>query len=222
MKTLTFHDIERLSAFLDGQLRQAEKTRLETRIKSDPELAATLDGLHQARSILRRTPKRRAPRNFTLTPKMAGIRPPVPRAVPVFSWASAVAALFFICTLGTNLLGQFSFGAAAPMMAAQPMGVGGGPSDESLAATEAAVDSGNAYLTATPETYAMTIPEATATPDTRLVQPPETSQEKTRQPVNLWLVFWPGLAAVLVGSALLIRWASIRAFRRKISPRQKP
>ncbi|MDP2994328.1 MAG: hypothetical protein Q8N46_04310, partial [Anaerolineales bacterium] len=117
MTTPSFRDVEQLSASLDGQLSQAEKTRLEARIQLDPALAATLADLRQARAILRRTPKRRLPRNFTLTSKMAGIRPPVPRLVPAFSWASAVAMLLFVCTLGTNLLGRLSFGAAAPLMA---------------------------------------------------------------------------------------------------------
>jgi hypothetical protein len=217
MKTMTLHDIERLSAFLDGQLPQAEKTRLESRLKSDPELAAALDELRQTRAILRRTPKRRLPRNFTLTPKMTGLRPPVPRLVPAFSWASAVAMLLFICTLGTNLLGRLSFGAAAPMMAAEPMGVGGGPADEGLAATEAAVDSANAYLTATPETYVQAVPEATLAPESRLVQPPATAQEKTSQPPNPWLLFWPGLAALLLAAALFVRWRNQRLFKKRIS-----
>ncbi len=217
MKTMTLHDIERLSAFLDGQLPQAEKTRLESRLESDPELAAALDELRQTCAILRCTPKRRIPRNFTLTPKMAGLRPPVPRLVPAFSWASAVAMLLFICTLGTNLLGRFSFGAAAPMMAAAPMGVGGGPSDEGLAATEPAVDSDNAYLTATPETFVQAVPEATLAPESRLVQPPGTSQEKTRQPVNPWLLLWPGLAALLLAAALFVRWRNQHMFKKRIS-----
>ena len=126
MKTLSSRDLEQLSAYLDGQLSGSSRTRLEIRIQSDPALASALADLRQTRAFLRRTPSRRAPRNFTLTPKMAGIRPPVPRLVPVLSWASAVAALFFIFTLGAGLVGQLSLGAAtavsmnfaAPMAAA--------------------------------------------------------------------------------------------------------
>jgi len=40
MKSPTFRDIERLSAYLDGQLKQPERTRLERRLRSDPALAA--------------------------------------------------------------------------------------------------------------------------------------------------------------------------------------
>src|SRR5512136_3479604 len=113
MKSPAFHDMEILSAFLDGEISPSEKTRLETRLQSEPGLAAALQELRQTRALLRRTPKRHAPRNFTLTPRMAGIRPPVPRLVPAFSWASAVAMLLFLVTLGVNLVGRLSFGAAS-------------------------------------------------------------------------------------------------------------
>jgi hypothetical protein len=216
MKTPSFHDVEQISAFLDGQLSQAEKSRLETRIRSDLALAALLADLRQARAILQRTPKRPRPRNFTLTPKMAGIKPPVPRAVPALGWASAVAAVLFVFTLGTNFLSQISFGAAAPMLAAPQMtsedsGRGGGP-----AATQPAA-MGISQDTPTPEIVIMTTPEVTSTGEASLVEPPVIPAAKPPPvPVNIWPYIWLGLAAVLVTAALLIRQASIVAFRRKV------
>ena len=132
MTTPSFRDIEQLSAYLDDQLSPAEKARLEARLQQDETLLSLLRDLRQARNALRHTANRPVPRNFTLTPRMAGIRPPTPRIVPLLSWASAVAALLFIFTLGSNLLGQLSLGAAAPMLAAAPLnsegyGYGGGP-----------------------------------------------------------------------------------------------
>ena len=221
MTTPSFRDVEQLSASLDGQLSQAEKTRLEARSQLDPALAATLADLRQARAILRRTPKRRLPRNFTLTSKMAGIRPPVPRAVPMFSWASAVAMLLFVCTLGTNLLGRLSFGAAAPLMASAPSGMGGGVGGErgDVASTQAPLTSENAILgTPTPGVQTYLAPQPTLAPDTRPL-PPETPQTKRTGPVNLWYITWPALAILFLGVALLIRWSSIRAFHRKSSPK---
>jgi len=114
MNNVSLRDLERLSAYLDRELSQKEKTRLVARIVKEPELAKALDELRQTRNMLRQTPHRKAPRNFTLTPKMAGIRPPVPRVVPALSWASAVAMLMFVCTLGYNFLSVGGFGAAAP------------------------------------------------------------------------------------------------------------
>ena len=128
--------LEQLSAYLDGQLSQSSRTRLETRIHSDPAMASALEELRQTRAFLRRTPHRRAPRNFTLTPGMVGIHPPVPTLVPVLSWASAVAMLFFIFTLAAGLVGQVSLGmaTAVSLNAAAPRASGAGP----LAAATAA------------------------------------------------------------------------------------
>jgi hypothetical protein len=221
MTNPSFRDVELLSISLDGQLSQSEKKRLESRVLLDPALAAALVDLRQARAILHRTPIRRLPRNFTLTPKMTGIRPPIPRLVPVFSWASAVAMLLFVFTLGTNLLGRLSFGAAAPAMVAAPMtnegsGVGGGP-----AATQPPA-SDNTQVIPTPETFIMTGPEATPSGETRLLPPPASSAPKaTPEPVNIWLYTWLGLAVVLIATAILIRHASVQAFRRKVGGKHK-
>ena len=226
MTTPSFRDVERLSAYLDGQLSQAEKTRLEMRLRSDPELVTVLEELRQSRSMLRRTPQRRVPRNFTLTPKMAGIRPPVPRAVPALSWASAVAALLFIFTLGTNLVGQLSFGASAPMMAAAPAsmndggqtanaqpeyGVGGGPG-----ATQPPVNT-SLLETPTAETFALAAPEATPPAAARLTEQP-SSQKAKHAPFSVWSYVWLGLAVLLIAVALFVRWVHRRAFLRKNSP----
>jgi len=225
MKTLSLRDVEKLSAYLDGQLSRADSARLDIRLQAEPDLAAALDDLRTARSLLRRTPKRRAPRNFSLTPKMAGLRPPLPRAVPTLSWASAAAMLLFVCTLGTNLLGKFSFGAAAPQLAAAPAnasgasdrayGIGGGP-----AATEPPASMESLPLgTPTPEILTMPVAQATAVPDGtseatgRNNQPLAESNNPT--PVNIWLWIWPGLAFLLLVSALLIRWTSLQSFRKR-------
>ena len=223
MKSLTFRDIERLSAYLDGQLSPSEKTHLEKSIQSDQAFAIALEEIRQTRTLLRRMPKRRVPRNFTLTTRMAGIRPPVPRAVPVLSWASAMAMLLFIFTLGANLFGKLSFGASAPMMAAAPSGIGGGPMAATQApalaapATEAPAElrsDQTSKVTATPEVFSMLAPEA-ATPVTNPVtQPPATLKAQPRS-FNPWLILWPGLAIFLSALALLIWGLNQFAFQRK-------
>jgi anti-sigma factor RsiW len=217
MTNPSFHDIEQLSASLDGQIRPAEKARLEARLRSDAALATVLIELRQARDLLRLTPKRSLPRNFTLTPKMTGIRPPLPRSVPALSWASATAMLLFVLTFGTNLLSQFSFGAAAPMLAAAPMtsegyGLGGGP-----AATQpSGLD--NLQTTPTPEISVFTAPEPSALDGNRQVAPPATTPaaKSSLSPALIWSYVWLGLAAVLFTTALLIRQASVMAFHRRL------
>ncbi len=163
MTTLSSRDLEQLSAYLDGHLSLSDRTRLEDRIKSDPALAGALEELRQTRAFLRRIPQRRAPRNFTLTPGMAGVRPPVPRLVPALSWASAVAMLFFIFTLGSSLVGQLSVRKPASMNAGAPMGAVGGPL---AAAPMAPANSASATVAPVVAAPAPLVPATTGVPAT--------------------------------------------------------
>lgn len=136
MKTPTFRDVELLSAYLDGQLPRADSARLETRLETDPNLRAVMDDLSQSRTLLRSLPQRRAPRNFTLTPRMARVKPPLPRAVPALRWATSLATLLLVVTFAANALSP-SLASSAPM----GYGMGGGGEEAPLlmeaAATEA-------------------------------------------------------------------------------------
>ena len=109
-------DLELLSAYLDGQLTPFDSTRLETRLTTEPQLASVLNDLSATRSLLRKLPQRRAPRNFTLTRKMVGQNPPLPRAYPIFRFATALATLLFVFSFGLNSVGR---------LAAPAYGVGG-------------------------------------------------------------------------------------------------
>ena len=133
-------DLELLSSYLDGQLKPSDSARLEARLSSDADLRAVLDDLRAARGLLRQLPMRKAPRNFTLTPKMVGKNPPLPRSYPAFRFVTALASLMLFFTLGLNFV--------APQMAQAPaFGMGGGgspdlyaaqaPAAESVSATEA-------------------------------------------------------------------------------------
>mgnify|MGYP001285209832 FL=1 len=109
-------DIEQLSEFLDGRLKPSASARLESRLASEPELVSALDGMRESRALLRRMPKRRAPRNFTLTPKMVGLKPPLPRAYPILRFATVAAAFLFAVSF--IRIGSGALGAAQP--AAEP------------------------------------------------------------------------------------------------------
>jgi len=123
-------DLELLSSYLDGQLRPSDSTRLEARLSSDPDLRALLEDLRTARGLLRRLPMRKAPRNFTLTPRMVGKNPPLPRSYPAFRFVTALASLMLFFALGINFL--------APQMAQAPaFGMGGGGAPEVFSAEEA-------------------------------------------------------------------------------------
>ncbi len=160
MKTPTFRDVELLSAYLDGQLSQADSARLESRLKADPDLRAVMDDLSQSRTLLRKLPQRRAPHNFTLTPRMAGVKAPLPRAVPALRWATSLATFLLFLSMAANAL--------APSFAERQMayGVGGGggggdeaPMMESMpAATEAPATEAPAFAAAATEAPAATEP----------------------------------------------------------------
>jgi len=158
-------DIELLSSYLDGQLKPSDSTRLEARLSSDPNLRAVLDDLRSARGLLRQLPMRKAPRNFTLTPRMVGKNPPLPRAYPAFRFVSALATLLLFFTVGLNFL--------APQMAPQAptlsQGGGGGDPGEDIspfAAEEApaATEAPALEAPAEPPAAADLVPLPTGTP----------------------------------------------------------
>jgi hypothetical protein len=139
---MNFRDVELLSAYLDRRLGPSDAARLEARLSSDANLKATLEDLRETRGLLRRLPQRRAPRNFRLTPSMAGIRPPEPRAYPVFRLATALAAFLFVASVAVNAFTPF---AASRLAAAHAPaygiggGSGGGGAPEGESATAAAM-----------------------------------------------------------------------------------
>jgi len=123
-------DLELLSSYLDGQLSPSDVSRLEARLKTDLQLVSVLNDLRATRSLLRKLPKRRAPRNFTLTRKMVGLNPPLPKAYPIFRFAGVIATLLLVFSFGLNSFAGYS---AAPIGIGGGMG-GGGGADESYAA----------------------------------------------------------------------------------------
>lgn len=227
-------DLELLSAYLDGELKPSDSTRLETRLKSDPELVSVLNDLRATRTLLRKLPQRRAPRNFTLTRKMAGQNPPLPRTYPAFRFVTAVATLLFFFSFGLNFMGK-------QLVQAPAFGMGGGgggaaeaqsfaesePVLEAPAAEEAPAEPAlEAPAAPAPAEVAPTITTAPAEDATRIMETPvakeaegesaiaqdqvsgmnETMQtSEAPKPLPLISSAWQiGLAAVALVSALLM------------------
>ena len=97
-------DWERLSAYLDGQLPEREKEDLRQRLDAQPELQRALEELRRTKMVLRSAPRRRVPHNFTITPAMLPQRKPWFPLVPVFSFASAMALILLVFSIGFSLL----------------------------------------------------------------------------------------------------------------------
>lgn len=65
-------EIELLSAYIDGQLDESDRTALEARLAQEDDLRQELAAMRQTVALLRDLPTIRAPRAFTLTPEMVG------------------------------------------------------------------------------------------------------------------------------------------------------
>jgi hypothetical protein len=229
-QTPTFRDVEQISAYLDGQLSEAETRRLSARLQIDPELASVTEALRQSRALLRQTPRRRAPRNFTLTPKMAGVKPPLPRAVPVMRLASVFAAFLLFVSFTVNAISVLP--AAAPMA----YGIGGGAAED--AAPEPAMMESAAEAPvepeAPPEAPELRQPASSPEPTATMLAPApeEPAQPKTapdapdqylppEPPIRTapvtrgWQAGLAGLAVLLGASAFLLARFNEARWRRK-------
>lgn len=189
-------DLELLSAYLDGELKPSESTRLEARLKTDLELTSVLNDLRATRTLLRKLPSRKAPRNFTLTRKMVGLNPPLPRAFPAFRLATVVATLMFFFSFGVNFVGT-QLASQAPAFG---MGGGGGAEVESYAAAEAPAEApaeepfaaapaapAEAMPTATVEPSIASAPQGTALPpaeEQRIIETPAAKDGETENAVG--------------------------------------
>jgi len=107
--TLSKRDWETISAYLDGQLSQRKQDRLKTRLQNNHQLQVALDELRSTRHILGITPRLTAPRDFMLTPEMAGSPIRMPQLSPVFGWASALASFLLILVLVGDIFGAGGF-----------------------------------------------------------------------------------------------------------------
>ena len=224
-------DLELLSSYLDGQLKPSDSARLEARLSSDSDLRAVLDDLRAARGLLRRLPMRKAPRNFTLTPKMVGNNPPLPRSYPAFRFVTALASLLLFFTFGLNYV--------VPQVARTPgFGFGGGGAPEISSAQEAPAVAPEAAATeASPDASVLMAPQPTPTiaaaadNATRELEnpsdkegvtgnaPPQTVEPVENQlpsPVPLiWQLVLAAIALAGVLVMLLMRQASASRWRRK-------
>jgi hypothetical protein len=222
-------DLELLSSYLDGQLKPSDSARLEARLTSDPDLRAVLDDLRAARGLLRQLPMRKAPRNFTLTPKMVGKNPPLPRSYPAFKFVTALASLMLFFTLGLNFLGP-QLAAVSPAFG---YGGGGAPEIMSAEAPAAVQEVPATEAPAEPSAEMLPLPTATVSAEdsaTRELQTPAEKQGVTNEadvqpqpqaqnPLPTVPPVWQMVlvAIVLLGALIMVvmRQAAVSRWRRK-------
>jgi anti-sigma factor RsiW len=171
---LSFHDLQALSAYLDRQLDAKEQAHLEQRLKTDADLRDALDDLRRMQSLLRSQPILRAPRNFTLTPEMAGSPRKVP-AYPVFRLVAAFASVLLVVLILGDLLGRSASPAAAPalMEMREAMQAAPEPADQAQAPLESGASTVYLYPPAELEAAAPLAKKA----DAQATPPPEAALE---------------------------------------------
>ncbi len=122
-REISTKDLQQLSEYLDGKLPEKERIQVEARLQSRPELREELEGLRRIHLMLGQLPRRRAPRNFFITPEMVPKRSTL-RLFPVFRLASALAGLLLVVAFAGDLFFGSAFnpgfsGAAPLTMQAQ-------------------------------------------------------------------------------------------------------
>jgi hypothetical protein len=146
--TISPSEWEALSAYLDNQLSPKERIRLESSLQTRPDLREGLKNLRRTRIIVRSAARPHAPRHFTLTPEMAGLRSKTHAAqgaYPALRLASVLATIFFLIVFMGDLVStrlqpaalpaaQFAKEQAAPAGPAFDLGAGGGDVEEAVAA----------------------------------------------------------------------------------------
>ncbi|HET9910556.1 MAG TPA: hypothetical protein VFQ13_01640 [Anaerolineales bacterium] len=174
-------DLELLSSYLDGQLRPSDSARLERRLSSDSDLRAVLDDLRSARGLLRQLPMRKAPRNFTLTSKMVGKNPPLPRTYPAFKFVTVLTTLLLFFTFGINFM-------AVQMASPMQGGFGGGGAPEILSAAEAPATEAPAAPAEEPSAQLAPMPTPTPALESAapaLTEMPSSAEDSARSDVPL-------------------------------------
>lgn len=102
-ESLSPRDIERLSVYLDGALSPQETEAFEARLRSEVQLRRRLEELRHTIAQLKSLPAIKAPRTFTLTPEMAGLKSQRKSLFSFFRMATAIASVALAIVVGLDL-----------------------------------------------------------------------------------------------------------------------
>ena len=85
-----------LSAYIDGALSEQERARLDKRLAESKDLQQELANLQRLKAAVHALPKKKAPRDFMLTPDMVKARKPQANLFASFRLASVAATILFL------------------------------------------------------------------------------------------------------------------------------
>jgi hypothetical protein len=120
--SLSPHDWQNISEYLDGQLDPREMEGFNRRLAQSEALQTGLEEMRGVKTLLRELPHQHAPHNFTLSHDLVPQKQPRRSLVPVFRWATAFSGVMTVLMIAAGLI--FSQGAVpSTMMAAAPLPV---------------------------------------------------------------------------------------------------
>jgi hypothetical protein len=128
---LTNKQWQLISAYLDGELSEKEKVQAELLLKSEPQMAQTIETLRNTKSLLRTLPTYEVPHQYTLTRQEALANRPgwLVNSLRILSSVSAAA---LVVLLAVDLLQPARMTPPEAMMESMPMQEA--PAVESMAA----------------------------------------------------------------------------------------
>lgn len=94
-----------LSAYVDGEVTESERRRVEGHLEGCDDCRAELEELRATVSVLRRMPELAVPRSFALTPEQAAAQRPAMPGGWTLRLAASGAALFLLGLIAADLLG---------------------------------------------------------------------------------------------------------------------
>ncbi len=100
-------DWQLISEYIDGELSEQKRVRLERRLESERELRGALRKIEDTRRILRATPHLSAPKDFVLTPDMIPQRE-TRSFFPVLRLATALVSILLVAVLVLDFGGILS------------------------------------------------------------------------------------------------------------------
>lgn len=136
-ESLSLKQLNQISAYLDDRLNPLEKQQVEQELQRNLLFKQTFTELEYTRRMLRTLPKKRAPRNYTLSPER--VKAPARRGwlQPAMGFVSAAAALAVVVLfVGTSLLPRLGAAKMAPSQEAALQAEAPAAKDSSRAAVE--------------------------------------------------------------------------------------
>ncbi len=193
---------KRLSAYVDGQLSERDRTRVEAHLRVCAECRSEVRTLSWTKSLLREAPRVPLPRSFLIREADVASRPSATWVMPALRWATALVAVIFVAVLvGDVLTARWTYFAQRPpalvsrkeeaklvseTVVVERIEAAPTPTPEVRAAPTSANDKVAAVPSPTPEAKVMAVPSPTPQVRAKTATTPEAEagKESGRPPTD--------------------------------------